>query len=65
MIKIEFHNSDWARQFEKEANLIQHALGDNCVFIDRIGSTALNELESKSMIESLLHGLTRLRWYLF
>lgn len=54
MIKIEFHNSDWARQFEKEAKLIQNALGENCIFIHHIGSTAINKLESKPIIDIMV-----------
>jgi GrpB-like predicted nucleotidyltransferase (UPF0157 family)/ribosomal protein S18 acetylase RimI-like enzyme len=50
-IKIETYNPTWPEIFEKEAALIKEVLGDNCIAIHHIGSTAVTELSAKPVID--------------
>ncbi len=45
------YNPIWPEMFEIEANYIQKILGDNCVAIHHIGSTAVPGLAAKPIID--------------
>lgn len=47
------YNSNWPAQFTQESNLIQHALGINCLIIHHIGSTSIPSLFAKPIIDIL------------
>lgn len=47
------YNLEWPLLFEKEAIRIKAALGDNCVEIHHIGSTAVPDLSAKPIIDIL------------
>ena len=45
------YNPEWKEMFEAEALLIQDILGDNCVAVHHIGSTAVKGLKAKPIID--------------
>ena len=45
------YNPIWAEMFESEAENIKQILGDNCVAIHHIGSTAVPDLAAKPIID--------------
>ncbi len=45
------YDTDWPRQFEREANLIRAVLGEQCVAVHHIGSTAVPGLQAKPIID--------------
>lgn len=47
------HNPQWLEEFKKESHLIAQALGDECVVIHHIGSTAINGIKAKPVIDIL------------
>lgn len=50
-VEVVPYNSEWANLFESEALLIKQALGDNCIEIHHIGSTAVPGLAAKPIID--------------
>ncbi len=50
-ITIVPYQVEWIQKFEKEATLIQKALGKNCISIHHIGSTSISGLCSKPVID--------------
>lgn len=50
-IEVVPYNSNWPILFESEEKLIQKALGDNCVEIHHVGSTAVPGLSAKPTID--------------
>ena len=53
IIEVVPYNSQWPQMFEVEAELIKKALGDNCITIHHIGSTAVPGLSAKPVIDIL------------
>lgn len=53
IIRVVPYDTEWPHVFETEAKLIKHALGDNCVEVHHIGSTAVPELHAKPIIDIL------------
>lgn len=51
VIEVVPYRSEWTNLFASEAQLIQQALGDNCVAIHHIGSTAVPGLAAKPVID--------------
>ena len=47
------YNLEWNREFEKESALIKDVLGDNCIAIHHIGSTAVSGLAAKPIIDMM------------
>ena len=47
------HNPQWLEEFKKESRLIAQALSDECVAIHHIGSTAINGIKAKPVIDIL------------
>jgi len=45
------YDLNWPKQFEAEASLLRQALGDNCIEIHHIGSTAVPGLAAKPTID--------------
>ena len=45
------YSSDWKIKFIKEAEIIRNILEDNCIEIHHIGSTAVEELKAKPIID--------------
>jgi len=52
-ISIVPYSALWPKNFGDEAQKIQHCLGDNCIAIHHIGSTAVPGLLSKNTIDVL------------
>lgn len=50
-IEVVPYNKDWPSIYEKEAEVIKNALGDNCLAVHHIGSTSVPELASKPQID--------------
>jgi GrpB-like predicted nucleotidyltransferase (UPF0157 family) len=48
----------WAQMFDREAAALQHALGDDLVAVEHVGSTAVAGLPAKPVIDILV-GVTR------
>jgi len=53
MINLVPYNSDWPNLFKEEASKIKLALGNNCIIVHHIGSTAVPGLASKPIIDML------------
>ncbi len=53
IVKVVPYNIEWPQMFEKEAQLIKSALGDNCIRVHHIGSTAVPKLAAKPIIDIL------------
>lgn len=52
-VEVVAYQAEWAHMFEIEKKLIKKALGDNCIAIHHIGSTAVPELHAKPIIDIL------------
>ena len=50
-IVVTDYNPEWERMFEEEARAFREILGDNCVDIQHIGSTAVPGLAAKPVID--------------
>lgn len=48
------YNPQWPERFRKESRLIEKILGDNCVSVHHIGSTAVPGLAAKDIIDILV-----------
>ena len=53
-IEITNHNPDWPLWFEQEALSLKYALGNNCINIHHIGSTAVPGLYAKPKIDIIV-----------
>lgn len=53
IVEVVPYNHEWPQMFEIEAKLIKNALGDNCIVIHHIGSTAVPGLSAKPIIDIL------------
>ncbi len=53
IIEVVSYSDEWPKFFETEAKLIKQALGDNCLVIHHIGSTAVPGLASKPVIDMI------------
>ncbi|USQ14778.1 GNAT family N-acetyltransferase [Legionella lytica] len=53
LIKVLPYDSHWSGQFTEEAQLIQKALGPNCIEIHHIGSTSVPGLAAKPIIDMI------------
>lgn len=53
IISVVPYDPSWPEQFELEAAKIQQALGDNCIHIHHIGSTAVPGLDAKPVIDMI------------
>jgi GrpB-like predicted nucleotidyltransferase (UPF0157 family)/GNAT superfamily N-acetyltransferase len=52
-VEVLEYNPDWIKHFEFESKLINDALGDNCLTLHHIGSTAVPLLSAKPIIDIL------------
>lgn len=50
-IEVVPYSSNWPEMFAKEAKLVEHALGSNCIAIHHIGSTSVPGLDAKPIID--------------
>ena len=50
-VNVKEYNPDWKKLFEEEAELIRSILGDNCNAVHHIGSTAVEGLAAKPIID--------------
>jgi len=50
-VEVVPYNSDWPKQYEVNAKKIKSALGENCVAIHHVGSTAVPDLPAKPKID--------------
>lgn len=57
LIEVVPYNPNWPKMFDAEASAIKQALGDNCVEVHHIGSTAVAGLIAKPIIDiiSVVH----------
>jgi GrpB-like predicted nucleotidyltransferase (UPF0157 family) len=53
IVEVVAYDSQWPNLFEIEAGFIKNALGDNCIAIHHIGSTAVPGLSAKPIIDIL------------
>ena len=53
IIKVVPYDASWPIQFRQEAKKIKKALGDNCIEIHHIGSTAVLGLAAKPIIDMM------------
>jgi GrpB-like predicted nucleotidyltransferase (UPF0157 family) len=51
IIQVVTYNTEWPHLFEMEAKLIKDALGENCIAVHHIGSTAVPGLSAKPIID--------------
>lgn len=50
-IEVVAYNPEWAKMFEEEAKVIKAILGENCVAVHHIGSTSVEGLFAKPIID--------------
>ncbi|WP_349409325.1 GrpB family protein [Pseudalkalibacillus sp. SCS-8] len=48
------HEQDWKRLFEEEKHLLESIIGDHIIDIQHIGSTAINGIQAKPIIDILV-----------
>lgn len=48
------YQSDWGERFEREADLLQNALGENALAIVHIGSTSIPGMASKPIVDIMV-----------
>ena len=48
------YQSDWKAHFEREANILREALGENALRIEHIGSTAIPNMHAKAIIDMMV-----------
>lgn len=53
IVEVVAYDANWPSLFESEAKLIKNALGDNCIAVHHIGSTAVPGLSAKPIIDIL------------
>lgn len=53
-IEVVDYSSDWARKYQEERGLIKSILGDDVIAIYHIGSTSIEGLKAKPIIDILL-----------
>ncbi|AEH38028.1 GrpB family protein [Halopiger xanaduensis] len=53
-VELEPYNDEWQRAFETEAERVRSALGDRIVALEHVGSTAIEGLAAKPIIDMLL-----------
>lgn len=53
IVKVVAYDAKWPQLFEEKAKLIKSALGENCIAIHHIGSTAVLGLSAKPIIDIL------------
>jgi GrpB-like predicted nucleotidyltransferase (UPF0157 family)/N-acetylglutamate synthase-like GNAT family acetyltransferase len=53
IVEVVVYDAEWPNMFETEANLIKSVLGDNCIAIHHIGSTAVPGLSAKPILDIL------------
>lgn len=51
IVEVVAYNTEWPQMFDEEAKRIKNALGDNCIAIYHIGSTAVSGLSAKPIID--------------
>lgn len=51
IVEVVAYDAEWPHMFETEAKLIKNALGDNCIAVYHIGSTAVPGLSAKPIID--------------
>ena len=59
IIKLETHNENWSKDFEKEVAAITGVLSENLIAAYHIGSTAISGIKAKPVIDILLEVNTR------
>ncbi len=52
-IEVVHYRNEWLDMFASEAQLIQQALGDNCLMVHHIGSTSVPGLAAKPIIDMI------------
>lgn len=52
-VEVVPYNTEWPKMFEREAILIKKALGENCLQMHHIGSTAVPKLSAKPVIDMI------------
>jgi len=45
------YNPDWEANFDKKAKMIRSSMGNLALRIDHIGSTSINDLDAKPIID--------------
>lgn len=50
-INVIAYDQGWPQKFEQEASMLKNALGDNCLAVHHIGSTAIQGLAAKPIID--------------
>jgi GrpB-like predicted nucleotidyltransferase (UPF0157 family) len=53
-LELRPHDPEWARQYAREATLVESVFGERCAAIEHIGSTAVPELVAKPIVDILV-----------
>lgn len=54
IVELEQYNSKWKEEYEKEEKLLKKVLGDKIIEIHHIGSTSIDGLKAKPVIDILI-----------
>lgn len=54
IVVLEDYNLDWVNEFKKEKEILENVLGDIVLEIEHVGSTAINGLKAKPIIDILM-----------
>ncbi|SEP99516.1 GrpB family protein [Piscibacillus halophilus] len=53
-VKLVPHNPEWIKQFNQEKELLESLIGDYILGIEHIGSTAIEEIHAKPIIDIMI-----------
>ncbi len=53
-VRLVPYESEWARLFEEEARLLHSTLGDRALRIEHVGSTAIEGMDAKPLIDLMI-----------
>ena len=54
IVELAEYNSNWKKEYEKEEKLLKEVLGDRIIEIHHIGSTSIEGLKAKPVIDILV-----------
>ena len=54
VVELSDYNPQWKKEYQKEEKLLKKVLGDNIIHIEHVGSTSIEGLKAKPVIDILI-----------